>query len=311
MKSKRRHFNSGILIHIYQRTRDGFLLFYNLTDFLVYYTIASIVAPRYGVQILAMCQMYDHVHLGAKAERLRDLSAFMRDTSMWYSRYGQAPQMKRGNMFDDQHYGSALKKGDKNVRTNIIYIGNNPVERHLVNKAEEYRWNYLAYALSKHPFSEELIVRNASTAMKKAIEEVKATHNMDKPLSYIQIRRLFAKLDKKERMQLVDYIVNTYSLIDYAAASEYFNSVEDMVNCMHYISGSEYDIKETKVGRSDTCYSEITTWLIKNLHLKDIHDVFLMDDDKRTDLLFRINRELNIDIRQIAKYLRLKVESGH
>ena len=59
MKSKRRHFNSGILIHIYQRTRDGFLLFYNLTDFLVYYTIASIVAPRYGVQILAMCQMYD------------------------------------------------------------------------------------------------------------------------------------------------------------------------------------------------------------------------------------------------------------
>jgi hypothetical protein len=201
-----------------------------------------------------------------------------------------------------------MKVGDKKARTNLVYIGNNAVERHLVRYAEDYKWNYLAFAKSSHPFSDELILRRASCSMKKAIEEVKATHNRNQPLSYNLLRRLFSNLDERESNQLEDYIINTYSVIDYEAAIRFFDSYEDMIGAMHYNTGSEYDINEIFVGRSDACYPEITSWLKRNLHLNDIHDVFLLPDEDRTDLMFDIHKELGVDPRQIAKYLRLKTK---
>lgn len=309
MKNRRRYFLKGILAHLYQRTSDGYLLFYSDIDYLVYFTIMCTVAPRYEVQILSFCQMPDHTHSAVVAQRLRDLSSFMRDTSMWFSRYGQAPQMKRGKLFNKEHYGSAVKTGDKKARTNLIYIGNNPVERHLTDKAEDYKWNYLAYANSDHPFSEEVIIRHSSSPMKNAMAEIRDTHSRDTPLSYCQIKRFFSKLNKEERLQLMDYIITTYSVIDYDATIRYFGSYEKMVGAMHYNTGAEYDINELFVGRSDLCYAEISSWILRNLKIKDVHDVFLMEDNERADLLLGIHRALGIDPHQIAKYLRLKIES--
>jgi REP element-mobilizing transposase RayT len=296
---------NNALTHIYQRTREGFLLFYSFVDYLVYFTIVCVVAPRYRIRILAMCQMSDHLHFGAIVERSRDLAAFMRDTSMWYSRYGQAPQIKRGILFNERHYGSAMKANEKKARSTIVYIGNNPVERKLVKRAENYQWNYLAYAISRHPFSEKLIIRKASKQLKKAIDEVKATYHLDQPLSYSQLWRLFSKLDNNERLQLIDFIITTYSVINYDEAIGFFGSYEKMIGAMYYNTGSEYDMKESFVGRSDTCYSEIATWLLNNLHLKDIHDVFRMEEEKRASLLLEIHRNIGVNPRQIAKFLRL------
>lgn len=309
MKSKKRYFLSGILAHLYQRTQDGFLLFYNDIDYLVYFTIMCVVAPRYDIQVIASCQMPDHTHSGVVAQRFRDLASFMRDTSMWYARYGQAPQMKRGTpLYDTRHYGSAMKIGAKKARTNIVYIGNNPVERRLVKTAEEYRWNFLAYGKDNHPFSVPFVVRNASCEMKKAISEVKDTRGREHPLSYTQMKRLLSRLDAIEAEQLIDYAVSTYSVIDYETAASFFDSYDDMIGAMHYNTGSEYDINEVFVGRSDACYAEISTWLKQNLRIKDVHDVFLMDEDARVDLLFDVHRGIGADPKQIAKYLRLKAE---
>ena len=298
----------NVFTHIYQRTHEGYLLFYDFIDYLVYFTILCVVTPRYNIKILTMCQMPDHLHIGVVAERSRAIAALMRDTSMWYSRYGQAPQMKRGILFDERHYGCAIKASDKKARTTIIYIGNNPVERKLVTRAEKYQWNYLAYAISKNPFSEKLIIRKASKQLKKAIDEVKSTYSMDHPLSNSQMRRLFFKLDTKERLQLIDYIITIYSVIDYDAAISFFGRYDKMIGAMYYNTGSEYDLKEAFVGRSDTCYLEIDSWLLKNLRLKDIHDVFLMEDEKRASLLLEVYRSTGVNLRQIAKFLRLKVE---
>ena len=308
MSTDKRRFRSGTLTHCYQNTKNGFLLFYSKTDYLVYFTIVCMKALQHKIRVLSICQMPDHTHGGYIAERLAALSSFMRDVTSLFARIGQSAQCRRGELFNT-HYGSAPKTDAKKVRTTLVYIGNNPVERQLVSKAEDYQWNYLAYAKSSHPFSEELVIRRASFAMRKAISEVKGNRARNRPLSYSTIQRLFATLDKKESLQLVDLIVSTYSVIDFEAASGFFDGYDDMIGAMHYNTGSEYDIKEVKVGRSDLCYGRICTWLMKNLHLSDIHDVFLLSESERTDLLFDINKELGIPIEQVAKYLRLIVES--
>ena len=48
-------------------------------------------------------------------------------------------------------------------------MDNNPVERHICQFAEQYRWNYLAYAASNHPFSEPYRKEKASKAMLRAV----------------------------------------------------------------------------------------------------------------------------------------------
>lgn len=304
MKNRNRIIIPGILTHCYQRTLDGALLFYNFIDHLVHFTITCIVASSYDVKVLAFCQMPDHLHGGFVSNNRQSLSAFMRDSTMWYAKYGQAPQLKKREVFV-KNFGSAIKMGDKKARTNIIYIGNNPVERHLVEKAEDYQWNYLAYAVSDHPFSKPLVVREASRQMQNAIEVVKGRHSDRKPLSYTTLKRLFSKLDSQEKKQLIDYIVTTYSVIDYAATIRFFDSYEDMIGAMHYNTGSEYDINEVFVGRSDACYSEIAFWLRNHLNLKDIHDVFLIPDEQRSNIMFEIHRSTGVKLEQIAKFLRL------
>ena len=306
MSTKARSFYSGILIHCYQRMKDGYLQFYNFIDYLVYFTILCTLAPRYGIQVLSFCQMPDHTHGAYVASRLKDLSRFMGELSRYYSRYGQASPCRGGRLFTC-HYGSAVKYGDKKARTNLIYIGNNAVERRLVKRAEEYQWNYLAYAQSDHPFSEPIIIRKATVAMKKAMSEVISTHDSNRPLSYIMLKRLFSKLDKREKKQLIDFIITTYSVIDYDAAIRFFDSYEDMIGAMHFNTGSEYDINEVFTGRSDTCYAVIARWLKNSLNLDDIHDVFLLSEENRTDLLFEIHKATGADPRQIAKFLRLKI----
>ena len=72
----------GILTHCYQNTVDGFLLFYSISDYLVYFTIFCIYAVREGIRVLSLCQMPDHVHFGITAEASRDLSSFVRDVSV-------------------------------------------------------------------------------------------------------------------------------------------------------------------------------------------------------------------------------------
>ena len=306
MSTPKRKFRSGIIHHCYQNTKDGFLIFYSITDYLVYFTILCVKAKLYGIKVLAFCQMPDHIHGLYIAGKLSDLSAFMRDVASIYARFGQAPQCRNGQLFN-RRYGSAVKIGDKKARTSIIYVGNNPVERHLSAKAEEYRWNYLAYAKNVHPFSDRLVISKASKPMNKAINEVKAAHGRGQYLSYTLIQKLFSGLLDNEKQQLVDYIINTYSVLDYDYASRFFDSYRDMIGAMHFNTGSEYDLNEILTGYSDACYSKICSWLMKNLHLDDIHSVFSMPDSRRTDLLMEIYRQTKIDIRQIAKYLRLKV----
>ena len=62
MKSRRRRFAPEGTEHIYKITKDGGLLFYTLSDYLVYFTITCVVAERMDITLAALTLMRDHVH---------------------------------------------------------------------------------------------------------------------------------------------------------------------------------------------------------------------------------------------------------
>ena len=186
-------------------------------------------------------------------------------------------------------------------------MGNNPVERQLTILAEQYRWTFVAYASSDHPYSEKLVLRRASRAMQGAIREVSAQFKMGKPLSYMQLRRIFSPLSNKERQQLTDYIIVTYNVIDYDAAVRYFdNSLGNMLTAMHSTTGSEYDLNEPFCGKSDQPYRKMNTLIRQLMQLDDIHSILRFRQDEKMKAFRLLRRHGDFDPRQIAKFLHLE-----
>ena len=297
--------NDGIFYHCYQRPKDRGVIFYTVADHLLYFTIFCTVIPKYNVTALKLVQMPDHLHHSMIEKESGQLGACLDIvTSLFVREYNKA-YGRRGPMFDTP-FGRAPKKTDKSIRTNLTYLDNNPVERQLVNKAENYRWNYLAYAVSPRPFSQRIVLRKASMPLRRALKMVKARHAKGRYLTGVLLRRLFDSLPGKiEREQLTDFIVSTYSVIDYKAATNYFKSYQDELITAHANTGSEYDIKEHFIGRSDACYVKMTRALLASGLVKDIHEIFSMTpEDKR--MAFRyLNARIDAPGKQIAAFLHI------
>ena len=307
MKRRKRLFYKNIIHHIYQRSADGYLLFYNVSDYLVYFTIMCINAQKYDVHLLMTSFMPDHIHHSACAERAKNLSEFMKETTRLYAVENNLTCNREGPLF--QHpFGSAPKNGDKKGRANLIYVGNNGPERHLGKNAEDYRWSFLAYATSDHPFSDPLKIRKASNKLQKAIKEVKLAAEQWRYLHYNQLQRLFRGLEKREKEQLTDFIISTYNVIDYEFASKLFNSYDDMIVAMHSNIGSEYDINEVFIGKSDAHYARMVSIVIKECGFKDIHDMFKLSIDRRFELYKLLCSKTEAFPEQIAAFLRLPVK---
>ena len=301
---KGRIFKRGVVNHVYQRTRNGDLIFYNISDHLVFFTVFCTVAARHKVQVLKLCQMPDHLHSSMVAERKEDLSGFIREYTTVFSKEHNRTCHREGAFFQVR-FGSAVKRDPKLVRTNLIYVDNNPVERHLCQRAEQYQWNYLAYAASNHPFSEPYCGRTASNAMKRAVRVVKSRHAEGRYLSYALLQQLFKSLLSKERKQLADIIVRTYSIIDHAAAIQYFGSYEQMLTADHSTTGSEYDLGEVFVGKDDRWYARLVHRVMDRYHPSDIHDILALPEARRLEMLKDLEQHSNAPVMQIAKFLRL------
>lgn len=307
MKNKRRKCLCGIINHCYQNTQNGYLLFYDDLDYLVYFTIVCTVSRKHDIRIVGLSLMPDHVHSSNVVNNKKELSACIQEATCLYAFLNNTECNRRGSLFRHR-FGSAPKIGDKAARTNIIYLGNNPVERHLCEKAEEYKWGFIPYAISPNPFSAPIVIKEASKALKYAIRCVKNQFNLNKPLSYPLLRRLYRPLDEKENLQLTDFIISLFNVIDYDYTISFFGSYDNMLHAMHCTTGKEYDLNEVFVGKTDKKYAEVTTYLKNSLHVSDIHHVLALPEDRRTELFFDVLKNVDIPAVQLAKYLRLIIK---
>ena len=304
MGRTKRKFYKGILNHCYQRTANRILLFYSESDFLVFFTIFCIEARKYRVVILSLCQMPDHIHVCICAESMEDLSGFVRSYTQKFAFVQNKTCNWKGALFETP-FGSAPKYGDKKARTNLIYIGNNAPERRLCSKAEQYRWNYIAYAASNNPYSNRIVIRYTSFSLIKAIREVRYSFSSGKPLQYTQLQRLFKTLTRTETEQFIDYCISLYNVIDYEKAISFFGTYDRMLTAMHSNTGSEYDINERFTGKSDLCYANMSSLIMEKLKLDDVHDMFLLPEKERIKLIPFLKNRTDAFPEQIAAFLRL------
>ena len=173
MKGRFRVFKAGALHHIYQRTVGGYLIFYSVRDFIVFFTLFCTLARKHNIQVLGLCLMPDHIHVLICAPSRSEMSAFVREYTSRFSKKRNEQYSRKGQFFEHR-FGSAPKSSIKKAKTAISYVYNNPVEKSLSGKAEDYQWNFLKYAHSDHPYSKKLYLNSASRHLRRAIEKVAA-----------------------------------------------------------------------------------------------------------------------------------------
>lgn len=302
---KDRPFLQGAVNHCYQRTYNHTVLFYSVRDHLVFFTIFCMMAKRHRVRVLKLVQMPDHTHHATISSSKQQLSDFSRDyTSIFAKEYNRTFGLS-GPVFETP-FSSAVKRSDKDIRSNLVYLDNNPVERKLVRKAEEYRWNYLAYANNDHPFSGKIVLRNASMPLRRAINSVNRMHSQGRYMGYAFLNHLFDSIPSSEELnQLTDFIISRYSIIDHASSIRYFDNYEQELIVAHAIKGSEYDINESFIGKSDAWYARFSKALLSQNVCKDVHDVLTWPVPEKQRLFEMLREITSAPSKQIAAYLHL------
>lgn len=302
----KRKFIKEQMNHTYQRTVSGFNIFYEVEDYLVYYTIFSVMSRRYGMVVYGLCLMIDHIHTLTSTSSCKTFSKFMSNVAIQFVKEYNRYHNRVGPLFSEC-FGSAPKAGLKRLRTAIAYLFNNPVERLLCKRAQEYRWNFLAYAASDNPFSDPLVLKKASRRLRRALKEVDGTVKRNEYMTYVQLKRMFVGMDARETNQLIDYIIVRYNIIRYEdLTTKCYDGYENMLMAINSNAGSEYEVQELRYGRSDAEYR----YLYKYVHekgFKDAGEVISLPLDSKFKLMVDMMNETSVSKLQICKFLHLKV----
>lgn len=296
----------GECMHVYQRSVGGFNLFYDVEDFIVFYTIVSVLSRVYQVSVLEMCLMIDHVHVLISSASLDEVSAFVRHYSSLYAMEFNNDVGRKGPLFH-KSFGSAPKKGSKKIRSTIVYIGNNPVEKKLCEMAELYRWNFLQYICDENPFS--LPDKNPSAELQRAKSEVRYMVRCNKYLTYAQVRRLLYGLKENERNVLIDYIISKYFMFDTEHLLSYYENYDEMLNAMKSTAGSEHDIKEKYYSGTDAVYRDMYDLVKHDYQIFPVKQVVVLPVEKKIVMARYLKNKTAASYFQIAKFLHLDLES--
>jgi REP element-mobilizing transposase RayT len=295
------------MLHIYQRTLNGCNIFYDLEDYLVFYTVFASVSRKYDLKVTGLCLMVDHLHVLVQSDIESVVSRFVSHyTSVFVKLYNEDVGRK-GELFE-KSFGRAWKRGSKKVRTAIAYLLNNPVEKSVCRRVEEYRWNFIAYADSLNPYSEQIPLRFASRALRRALKEVTRTASVGCHLNYVQLRRLLLSLDQKEREVLTDHIIMTYNVVDYKILTNYYGSYENLLLAVNSNTGSEYDIHETFHHGSDKVYREMASCIRKHCGISQVRTVTVLDVGDKISVAHHLQRFTSASVFQICKFLHMRVK---
>lgn len=242
-KNRARKFYPFKPVHVFKTSYDSGVIFYDTIDNLTMFTIICVNAAKFDVTVMGISLMVTHAHELLKAETKQQISLFEDCCNCQYAKSKNMSVGKKGHVFK-KRFGSAPKWSDKKIRNAISYLYNNGYEKGLAADAMGYQWSFLPYAFSPHPFSKEMDGKNLSRRMSFAINTVRIMHKNNFPLKHTNLRRLFTGLEVEEQSQLVDFIISTYSVIDYESTIRFYGSLEKMVAAIQSNTGEEYEIKE-------------------------------------------------------------------
>lgn len=299
---KKRKVYAGEVHHVYQKTVKGGLIFYSVHDYLVFFTIFCSQAQKRGVRVLALCPMVDHIHQVLVVDNWPQLAEFIRAYAHLFALEWNQSRHKKGSVFRHR-YGSAAKLGSKQVRTALAYCNNNPVERKLSERAEDYRWTFLPYFENRFPYSPRFNPMCTKGYLRYVLQAVKTYAEMGNHLHYSQLERWEKRLSAQEWLQLQDYIIAQWNIIDYEEAQSYYGSFDTMLRAFHDNTGSEYDIKEDRDNYSDEVYADCTRVLLSEGHIQHVSEIPSLSDEKKDALFHLLLQRTSARPKQVRKYL--------
>lgn len=305
MRGHRRKYYSEGFEHIFQHSIGYRVIFYSLEDRLVFFTILSALAWKYGIVIIALALMYNHFHMLIQAPSKRVMSLFIGTVTSTYAKAFNRDSGRKGKLFE-KAFGNSSKKAEKAIRSSIAYLFNNSVEKKLFARAEHDRWNLLAYLDSDHPFSPPLILSTASTQLRNAIKEVNQHVKDHAYLNYATIRRLYRKLSFTEKEQLTDYILSRFLPIDKELLVSFYKDYDSMVMAINSNTGSEYDIKEEYRAESDQAYTEMLEVVARSTFAENPHTIIREPLERKKYIASQLKQLTTAKYYQIARMLHLE-----
>ena len=309
-KSRKRRFIPSESNHVYQRSVNGEIIFYDREDFLMFYMIVSVFAGKRKVRILEMCLMPDHIHILVDADSREVMADFIRDcTSVFVREYNESIGRK-GRLFH-KSFGSAPKQGSKKMRSVIVYIGNNPVEKELCMHAEDYQWNFLSYMVSSNPFSENVPVRRRSRRLLRCMKRTNAAVKAGCYLNYRQLYDMFSGLSESDARILTDHVVSAYFAFDTDGLLKYYDDWKQMLDAMHSTSGSEHDMMEAWHSKSDLIYARMTSYIRETLKIWPVRQVVAFPIGRRMQLATELKLHTGASLYEISRFLHLNLSASN
>ena len=249
--------------------------------------------------------MIDHIHVLLSAESLEQISSFVRHYSSQYALEYNYSLGRHGPLFH-KSFGSAPKKGGKKIRSTIVYIGNNPVEKQLCSNAPEYRWDFLAYICNANPFSKAVPMNLCSNRLRKAMQEVRSSRRKNEYLTYAQLGRMFARLNNDEKEFLTDYIIRQYWPFDTKTLLSFYESCEDMFHAMKSTSGADHDIREMYHPEPDSVYRDMIRVVRNECQIVPVRRVTVLPPAMKLEIAQQLRQKTSASMRQIEKFLCLR-----
>ena len=305
MRGHRRKYHWEGFEHVFHHAKKYRIIFYSQEDRLVFYTIFSIMAWRYGISVLALALMYNHYHALFKPASPRVRALFIGTVVSTFAKAFNKDSGHKGALFE-KAYGNAPKVGEKKIRTCISYCYNNSAEKKLVTRAEQDRWNLLAYVDNDHPFSEPIILKKTSPHLRAALKEVDAHVADHAYLRYACIRRLYRKLSLKEREQLTDYIISRYLPIDKELLLSFYKDYHSMVTAINSNTGSEYEIREEYRNDSDEPYTQMLKVVSNSSFASNPHAILSASPEKKLQIANALRKMTCAKEYQISRFLHLE-----
>lgn len=293
--------------HIFVKGAEGQGVFYRLEDFLVYYSITSIVAKEMGLTVLAFCPMFNHIHFLLESASLTSCRQFIQKIAIIFVKEYNDEYGRKGSLFQ-KPFGSSRKSGVKIILGCIAYIFNNPVAGKLCKRAMDYRWNLAAYYNNNHPFSKRIWRKECRAPMRRALSIVDSSYSCGRYLTYGRLREILKDLNPEELHQITDYIISKYNFLSYSSLEALYGSYGNMRLAIDANAGSEYEIDDEYGDHS--CYRKMLL-IVQELGYKGRDLNFeLLSQEERTRLANLISKRINAPMKSINKFLHRKNGGG-
>jgi putative transposase len=149
MARTRRHLQSNVVYHVFNRRTDKQCLFPSAAAYEDSLDVLARANEKFEARLHAYCLLHSHVHLAASAEDpavLRHYLQWIFETHAVRFRF-QTATRGYGHVYQDR-YKSKPIDGAVHYVTVIRYIEANPREARLVARAQDWRWSSLRERVS-------------------------------------------------------------------------------------------------------------------------------------------------------------------